>query len=142
MTTTPKHEKIDALLAELRPITEELNTLQRDADGQLRMDTTAAEDAREDLLLEKSTAITMQIAAVTRGEDAPRTFTGHDVALAAARRNHITYDDAAQALDNHIAQIYADEGRPIDRGAIKEPDVDFLMHLIESDIRDGHIDVQ
>lgn len=71
MTTTPKHEKIDALLAELRPITDELNTLQRDTHGKLRMDTTAAEDAREDELLDKSTAITKKIGAITRGEDVP-----------------------------------------------------------------------
>lgn len=59
-----------------------------------------------------------------------KTFTAHDVSLAAARNHDMDYHAAADAVETYITQIEGIDGRAIDRESIPEEDVDFVLESI------------
>lgn len=65
-TKTPKADRLDALLAELEPISTEINTLLYDANDKLRTDQTPGEEARLDVLFDQSDALTRRITGVVK----------------------------------------------------------------------------
>lgn len=65
-TKTPKGERLDALLAELDPISTEINQLLYDANDKLRTDQTPEEEARLSVLFDQSDALTRRITGVVK----------------------------------------------------------------------------
>lgn len=59
-----------------------------------------------------------------------KTFTAHDVSLAAARNHDMDYHAAAGAVETYLTQIEGIDGRTIDRESIPEDDVDFVLESI------------
>lgn len=67
----------------------------------------------------------------------PRTFTDHDVAVAIHHKHGVDTDFAAEAVETYITQIEQVDGREIDRNAITEEDVDFIIAAFASAQRAG-----
>lgn len=65
-TKTPKADRLDALLAELDPISTEINQLLYDANDKLRTDQTPEEEARLNTLFDQSDALTRRITGVVK----------------------------------------------------------------------------
>lgn len=67
----------------------------------------------------------------------PRTFTDHDIAVSIHHKHCIDTDFSAEAVETYITQMEEIDGREIDRNAIPEGDVDFIIAAFASAQRAG-----